>query len=162
MKKTLKIALCGTLCLALVAALMVWLKFGSLIKGAMSVEKLDDGLYYMEYTGDDGFDGLVEQGGAKTSGELTSYIINFLSQGYYKSEIKTKKTDYGCSTLAARTSDGNVLMGRNFDYPSALGMIIHTIPEHGYETITTFNMEFYEFGDGYKPEGFRNQYMALA
>ncbi|MBP5220627.1 MAG: linear amide C-N hydrolase [Bacteroidaceae bacterium] len=162
MKKTLKIALCGTLCLALVAALMVWLKFGSLIKGAMSVEKLDDGLYYMEYTGDDGFDGLVEQGGAKTSGELSGYIINFLSQGYYKSEIKTKKTDYGCSTLAARTSDGNVLMGRNFDYPSALGMIIHTIPEHGYETITTFNMEFYEFGDDYKPEGFRNQYMALA
>ena len=112
MKKTLKIALCGTLCLVLVAALMVWLKFGSLIKGAMSVEKLDDGLYYMEYTGDDGFDGLVEQGGAKTSGELSGYIINFLSQGYYKSEIKTKKTDYGCSTLAARTSDGNVLMGR--------------------------------------------------
>ena len=161
MKKALKIALCGTLCLALVAALMVWLKFGSLIKGAMSVEKLDDGLYYMEYTGDDGFDGLVEQGGAKTSGELSGYIINFLSQGYYKSEIKTKKTDYGCSTLAARTSDGNVLMGRNFDFPSALGVIMHCIPDKGYETITTFNVQFYGFGEDFKPEGFKNQYMCL-
>ena len=39
---------------------------------------------------------------------------------------------------------------------------MHTIPTHGYESITTFNVEFYNFGEDYKPEGFKNQYMALA
>jgi predicted choloylglycine hydrolase len=43
-----------------------------------------------------------------------------------------------------------------------LGVVLHTIPERGYETITTFNVEFYGFGEDYKPEGFKIQYMALA
>ena len=52
-------------------------------------------------------------------------------------------------------------MGRNFDFPSAIGVIMHCIPDKGYETITTFNVEFYGFGEDFKPEGFKNQYMCL-
>jgi predicted choloylglycine hydrolase len=52
-------------------------------------------------------------------------------------------------------------MGRNFDYPSAVGLILHTIPDRGYESITTFNVDFYGFGQDYKPEGLKNQLMAL-
>ena len=70
------------------------MEFGSLIKGAMSCEKLDEGMYYMEYAGDDGFDELMKRG--------------------------------------------------------------------GYESITTFSTDFYGFGENYKPEGFQNQFMALA
>jgi predicted choloylglycine hydrolase len=40
-------------------------------------------------------------------------------------------------------------------------VILHTIPDRGYETITTFNVEFYGFGKNFKPEGFKNQYMCL-
>jgi hypothetical protein len=54
MKKALKITLFSILGLLVVAGVLVWMEFGSLIKGAMSCEKLDDGLYYMEYKGDDG------------------------------------------------------------------------------------------------------------
>ena len=39
--------------------------------------------------------------------------------------------------------------------------MLHTIPDRGYETITTFNVKFYGFGEDYKPEGFSNQYLAL-
>jgi hypothetical protein len=53
------------------------------------------------------------------------------------------------------------MMGRNFDFPSAVGVIMHCIPDNGYESITTFNAEFYGFGDDFKPEGFKNQYMSL-
>jgi hypothetical protein len=52
-------------------------------------------------------------------------------------------------------------MGRNFDFPSAIGVIMHCIPDKGYETITTFNVEFFPFGEDFKPEGFKNQYMCL-
>ena len=161
MKKGIKIVLWSLLVLFIVAGVYVWITFGSFIKGALSVEKLDDGLYYMEYKGDDGFDGLVEQGGCENSEQLANYVMEFLSKGFYKSERKTEKADFGCSALTVKTPDGSVMMGRNFDFPSATAMILHTIPNHGYESITTFNVEFYGFGKDYKPEGFSNQYLAL-
>ena len=59
MKKVLKVALfalISVLGLIVIAGVLMWMEFGPLVKGAMSCEKLDDGLYYMEYKGDDGFD----------------------------------------------------------------------------------------------------------
>ena len=161
MKKVLKIALLSVLGLLILVGVLMWMEFGPLVRGAMSCEKLDDGLYYMEYKGDDGFDGLMAKGGFESADQLAGYAIEFLSKGHYKTEIKTKKADFGCSALTVNTPDGGVLMGRNFDFPSALGVIMHCVPDRGYESITTFNVEFYGFGENYKPEGFTNQYMAL-
>ena len=161
MKKVLKITLLSVLGLIIVAGVLVWMEFGALIKGANSCIKLDDGLYYMEYRGDDGFDELMAKGGFEKADDMVGYIIEFLSKGHYKTELDTSKEPYGCSALTVSTPDGDVLMGRNFDFPSAIGVIMHCIPDKGYETITTFNVEFYNFGEDYKPEGFKNQYMAL-
>ena len=162
MKKFIKIILWSILALIIVVGVFTWIEFGSLVRGALTAEKLDDGLYYMEYQGDDGFDGLIKKGGGESADKLKDYIIEFLSKGHYKPDMKTKKVDYGCSALTIRTPEGGVMMGRNFDFPSAIGVILHTIPDHGYESITTFNVEFYGFGEDYKPEGFTNQYLALA
>ena len=162
MKKGLKIALLSLLGLVIVAGVLVWMEFGALIKGANSCVKLDDGLYYMEYRGDDGFDGLMTKGGFEKADDMVGYIIEFLSKGHYKTDVNASKEPYGCSALTVRTPDGDVLMGRNFDFPSALGVIMHCIPDKGYETITTFNVEFYNFGKDFKPEGFKNQYMCLS
>lgn len=161
MKKFFKITLLSVLGLVIIAGVFMWIKFGSLVKGAMSCEKLDDGLYYMEYKGDDGFDEMMSRGGCETTEQMADYVMEFLSKGFYKPEVKPKKADFGCSALTAATPEGGVLMGRNFDYPSAIGVIMHTIPDRGYESITTFNVEFYGFGEDYKPEGFKNQFMAL-
>ena len=161
MKKALKITLYSVLGLVVLLGLAVWMEFGSLVKGANSCVKLDDGLYYMEYSGDDGFDGLMAQGGIAKADQLAGYAIEFLSKGHYKPAISTSKQSYGCSALTVSTPDGGILMGRNFDFPSAIGVVMHCIPDKGYETITTFNVEFYNFGEGFKPEGFKNQYMAL-
>ena len=54
------------------------------------------------------------------------------------------------------------MMARNFDYPYGTALIMHTIPDEGYESITTFSTDFFGFGENYKPEGFKNQYMAKA
>lgn len=161
MKKVIKFALLSVLGLVVVFGVLMWLEFGPMVKGALSVEKIDDGLYYMEYRGDDGFDGLMAQGGFESADQMVSYVIQFLSKGHYKAEVQTRKADFGCSALTVKTPEGGVLMGRNFDFPSALGVVLHTIPDRGYETITTFNVEFYGFGEDYKPEGFTNQYLAL-
>ena len=162
MKKGIKIALLSVLGLVIVTGVFVWMEFGALIKSANSCVKLDDGLYYMEYKGDDGFDGLMAKGGFEKADDMVGYIIEFLSKGHYKPEVETSKEPYGCSALTVKTPDGSVMMGRNFDFPSAIGLIMHCIPDKGYETITTFNVEFYNFGEDFKPEGFKNQYMCLA
>ena len=162
MKKGLKITLLSVLGLVIVLGVLVWMEFGALIKGANSCVKLDDRLYYMEYKGDDGFDGLMAKGGFEKADDMVGYIIEFLSKGHYKPEVETSKEPYGCSALTVKTPDGSVMMGRNFDFPSAIGLIMHCIPDKGYETITTFNVEFYNFGEDFKPEGFKNQYMCLA
>ncbi|MBO7145698.1 MAG: linear amide C-N hydrolase [Salinivirgaceae bacterium] len=162
MKKALKIISLCILGLIVALGLCVWNMFGSLVKGAMSVEKLDDGLYYMEFSGDDGFDELMANGGVKDSDELMEYIAKFMSKGYYTLPASVDSTDFGCSTLTVSTPDNNVLMGRNFDFPSATAMILHTTPKRGYENISTFNMEFYGFGDEWLPEGFQNQFLALS
>ena len=162
MKKIVRILLWALLALVLLAAAGAWMKFGPLVRGAMSVQKLDEGLYYMEYKGDDGFDELIARGGGKSSGELAEYVMDFLSRGFYHPAVDPAPAQYGCSALTARTPEGDVLMGRNFDFSSATGMILHTVPARGYETYTTFNLEFLGFGEGWRPEGFRNQYMALS
>ena len=162
MKKILKIVLWSLVALVLLVGIGAWSMFGPLVKGALSVEKLDEGLYYLEYKGDDGFDELIARGGGRTSGELADYVMEFLSKGYYRPSITPAPAQYGCSALTARTPENGVLMGRNFDFSSATGLIMHTVPKRGYETLTTFNVEFLGFGDDWVPEGFTNQYLALS
>ena len=67
--------------------------------------------------------------------------------------------DFGCSTLTAES-----LMGRNYEWEGADGsvMIVHTVPENGYESYATCWLDFLGFGQNWKPEGFANQYMSLA
>ena len=163
MKKGIKIALLSVLGLVIVAGVLVWMEFGALIKGANSCVKLDDGMYYMEYKGDDGFKELMDRGGCNDVSVLASYVMEFLSKGYFKPDsINVPIKPVGCSTLTVKTPEEGVMMARNFDYPYGTALIMHTIPDEGYESITTFSTDFFGFGEDYKPEGFRNQYVALA
>ena len=163
MKKKVKILALSVLGLVIVAGVLVWMEFGPLVKGAMSAEKLDDGMYYMEYKGDDGFKELMDRGGCNDISVLASYVMEFLSKGYFKPDsIDPPIKPVGCSTLTVKTPEDGVMMARNFDYPYGTALIMHTIPDEGYESITTFSTNFFGFGENYKPEGFKNQYMALA
>lgn len=59
--------------------------FGTQLTAAMTIEKLDDHLWSMEYKGDYGFDGFLEQGGAKSDAEMvvtdTPVVTNFYLHG---------------------------------------------------------------------------------
>ena len=75
MKKIVKILALSVLGLVIVAGVLVWMEFGALIKGANSCVKLDDGMYYMEYKGDDGFKELMDCGGCNES-VAVEYVDN--------------------------------------------------------------------------------------
>jgi len=53
MKKAIKIFFISLLCLMILAGVLVYMAFGDLVSGALSVKKIDDKFYYMEYSGDD-------------------------------------------------------------------------------------------------------------
>ena len=137
----------------------VWSMFGEKVKAAQGVRKLEDGLYYMEYSGDYGFDAFLNKGGASSEAAMAQYITSFLSGGFMKTGTNPVPQDFGCSTLTA----GNI-MGRNFDWEGANGsaIIIRTKPQNGYDSYSTSWFYFLGFGQYWKPEGFANQYMALA
>ena len=163
MKQIAKTILWGLLAVALLSEANAWAQVDPKATGAMSVRQLDEGLYYMEYKGDDGFAGLIESGGGRSAGELSGYVMRFLFKDMQQPKAGNPvPAEYGCSALTARTPEGGVLMGRNFDFNAATGMVLHTVPEQGYETYTTFNLNFLGFGDGFVPEGTQNQYMSLA
>ena len=140
-----------------------WASFGPLVKGALSVKQLDEGLYYMEFKGDDGFEGLIQSGGGRSSQEISRYIISFLSKGFAKGQETAEPADaYGCAAFTVRDRDGRFLMGRNFDFSESTAMILHSRPRDGYESIATFNLRFLGFGEGWKPDSFAKKYMALS
>lgn len=163
MKKIIKVILIILAAVLVIAAAGVWMMFGQNIKAAASVEKLEDGLYQMTYEGDYGFETYLAQGGASSDSEMANYIISFLSHGFYtpeESDIHTAA--YGCSALCVEDTAGGRLMGRNYDWEKCNAMIVRTKPENGYESVSTCCLDFLGFEEDWKPEGFANQYMAIA
>lgn len=159
MKKFLRFLLTS----AVSAVVVTWIMFGSLVKAAWSFEKLDEGLYTFEFSGNDGFDGYLKQGGSENAFGMSVYIVKYLSRGFSKvPEAEPQKQDFGCSTMAVNAPEGDRLMGRNFDWQDCQCVIARVNPRKGYKYISAFNPDFLGFGDGWKPEGFANQYMALS
>ncbi|MBQ7732321.1 MAG: linear amide C-N hydrolase [Lentisphaeria bacterium] len=137
-----------------VVALGAWHKFGAFVVAARSIHKLQDGLYVMEYRGDYGLDEFLAQGGADSDSAVADYLIGFLSGGYYrKADNEIKPGDFGCTTVCVKDQNGAVYFGRNFDWKKGRAMIVHTVPEDGYESLSTCDLDFLGFGDDYTPDG---------
>ena len=133
------------------AVVVTWIMFGSLVKGALSVTKLDEGIYCLEFSGNDGFDGFLKQGGAAGPMELSAYITKFMSRGFSRPpKAEPQPQDFGCSTMAVATPDGERFMGRNFDWESCRCIISKVNPRGGYSYISAFNPDFFGFGPDIK------------
>ncbi len=145
-----------------VLLLGAWSMFGTQVTAARTVTKLDDGLYTMTYRGDYGFDQFLAQGGADSDAKMAEYIISFLSHGFYTPKGSETPKDFACSSLSASSPEGSRVFGRNYDWENCSAMIVHTVPKNGYASISTVCLDFLGFGQGWKPEGMPNQFMALA
>ena len=161
--KVLKYIAWAILVILSVIVIFAGISFGPLYKAASSMEKLDEGVYCFEFKGDDGMAEFLEKGGAASSGEMVPFITGFLSRGFVSQKnTESVPQDYGCSTLKVQSPDGAMLMGRNFDWSQALCLIAHVKPKDGYEYVSMFDGNLFGFGEGWKPEGITNQFMALA
>ena len=146
--------ICGIFAtLLVIIAVGAWAMFGTMLTAANSIEKLEAGLYSMEYSGDYGFDDFLEKGGAKSDSEVADYLVSFLSHGFYKIETDVQTGKFGCSTICTQDENGIVLFGRNYDWEECRAMIVHTKPKDGYESVSTCCIDFLGFAEDYAPDG---------
>lgn len=161
--KGIKIALIALVAVLVTTLIGGWVMFGTQLTAANTIEKLDDGLWCMEYKGDYGFDGFLAQGGAKSDAEMGDYIASFLSHGFLKPDTSIAGGDYGCSVLMTQTPEGGMVFGRNYDWSECKAMVIHTVPKDGYESISTCCLDFLGFGEDWMPDkDMGSKFMALA
>ncbi|MDE6580697.1 MAG: linear amide C-N hydrolase [Ruminiclostridium sp.] len=110
------------------------------IQLSSQVTELEKGLSAVRYSGDYGFDGFLSQGGAASDSE----VVDFISKKVLSSArgLSFEGVPFGCSTVSAVDAEGNRLFGRNFDWNKCSAMIVHSVPENGYSSISTVNTDF--------------------
>ena len=111
----------------------------ALISLTSEITELEDGFFAVRYEGDDGFDEFLAQGGASSDSEVVAYLSEHLLSGFglgFLGDI------FGCSTIAAVSPEGEALFGRNFDWNTCEAMVVASVPENGYASISTVNMDF--------------------
>lgn len=148
----LRIFLVVLLAALVIFALGAWRLFGDIVTAANTVTQLESGLYALEFQGDYGFDDFLAQGGAASDAEVASYLLQFLSKGFYHPDTTPVSADFGCSTLLSPRENGGYVFGRNYDWEPCDAMIVHTKPESGYESISTCCLDFLGFGEDYRPD----------
>lgn len=138
------------LVLPLILAFLIAVLFAALalfwpvLQAAAGVERLEDGLYAMEYSGDYGLDSFLNNGGASTDLAVADFVIGRNFHGLL--DLNLRESAFGCSTLAVTSPEGNALFGRNFDWGNCAALIVQTRPKDGYASISTVNMDFLNLG----------------
>ena len=155
----LKIIVYTFLALLAVVLLTFILLFQRNIRTAASVRKLEDGLYSMEYKGDYNLDGFLEQGGASDDLAVAEFVIQDVFYGLLP--IDLRGGSFGCSTISARTAEGDAVFGRNFDWGTCTALIVQTDPAEGYDSVSTVNMDFLNLGL-HMPEETQMRLLAVA
>ena len=129
------------------------------LKTLLSIEQVEGTDFFtMEYSGDYGLDEFL-QVGAKSDAELKDFIIKRLLKGI---PMDFELPELGCSTFAAKLSDGSSVYGRNFDEVACPSMMVITRPENGYDSISMVNLSYIGFSDDYLPDSMLNSVLTLA
>ena len=123
-----------------------------------SIKKRDDyGLFQMTYYGDYGFDEFLKVG-ARDQDELEAIIevLVFKDMAGIEAEVKAKINDVGagCTVFTYRNAAGEVLYGRNYDFPIySPPLQLTTRPQNGYASVSTSSLLYLEYGEGVLPSG---------
>lgn len=105
-------------------------------------------LYSIEYKGDYAFDDFLKVG-AKDDNKLAQYITDNLLDG---TDIEIKAPGAGCTTFSGKIETGDRIFARNFDFNSAIPMVVKTNPSTGYKSISTVNLEFIGYSANSLPD----------
>lgn len=118
-------------------------------------------VYQMDIKGNYYFDDFIDKGGASNDNELINFIVKKITKGIIPITINVDPI--GCSSFTAKTSDGIRLFGRNYDFSTTTGMIIHTKPTDGrYESYSSVDLQFLGIKNGVSLDSIMQKFLCLA
>lgn len=124
-------------------------------------EHLDGAVYTMHVKGDFYLDDFVAQGGVKNDTELIAFVTEKITKGLL--DIGLSDPEIGCSSFTARTEDGDVLFGRNYDFSKTNTCLVFTEANEGrHATISTVDLQFLGMDVNANVEGLMNRITCLA
>lgn len=161
-KKWWKIAVGVVLVILIVGLCGTGMMFREEMKISGSIEQIVEGenIYYMEVEGDYHFEEFLKAGGASSDGEVSDFLTECISKGFYKTDVENKGA--GCSTISAETSEGGHVWGRNFDWYGSVPIIVKSMPEEGYASIAACDFQNITGSSEELPDSFINKMLAVA
>ncbi len=141
-KKSLGKSALICLLVPVIPAIIIGLLFFNKIRTVCTIRSDGAGMYYMEYAGEYKLDDML-------NANITS-VAEF-SEWLRKAEflnlpIPINTERFGCSSFKAKTPDGDVLMGRNFDYYETDTLMIYSAPKNGYASYSMADLEVFGIG----------------
>lgn len=99
-------------------------------------------LYTMDYSADYKIDEIMAQGGAKSNEDLMTKIFKSLLD--LPAAAPTSTPDFGCSAFCVRSPEGDILVGRNFDYRfvSSANIVVHNLAPAPHESMCISAMPY--------------------
>ena len=132
------------------------------LKIADSVRAVDgqEKVYYMEVDSDYHFEEFLEAGGASSDGEVSAFLTNCISNGFYQVDVTSEGP--ACSVISAMDDNGGHVWGRNFDWDGSIPIIVKCVPEDGYASVATCDFKNVTNSPETVPESFLNRMLAIA
>ena len=149
-------------CIVLVAVIAVAaVMYGRLAVTLLGV-KCDEerGIYVINYREDYKLQQLLDDGGVSTQDELAKYIIKVLLKGL-PIPIDYDVPSLACSTFAAKTPDGQYLLGRNLDNQETDLAVVKTAPKDGYRSVSVVNLSFLGYDKNHTPKKLKDRIVAM-
>lgn len=103
----------------------------------LSIRRIGGKLYKADYRADYKLDKLLAKGLNDVEG-LVSFLSKEIYLGY---PIKINEDIIGCTSFAATSPTGALLVGRNFDYARTGMLLLHTKPKKGYASYSMACLE---------------------
>ena len=122
--KAWKAALAFTSVISLAAMAVLFKR----VRTMLNIRHIGGKLYKVDYRADYKLDKLLAKGVKDVAG-LTSFLSKEIYMGY---PINVNENISGCTSFAAKSPTGELLVGRNFDYPKTGMLLVHTKPKNGY------------------------------
>ena len=160
----------GKIILAAVLALLVLLligiigtafKFREEIAIIRSIRKVDDknGVYMMDFKDGYHLDDLLKAN-VSSDQELAAVLTEYVSHGFAHAS-ESEEQHIGCSTLTCMSQEGHMLWGRNFDWETAVPIIVRATPKDGYASISLCHFGNITGDPSAVPEGMENAFKAV-
>lgn len=135
-KKTVFIVILSIVAVLLLIAAIFAGIYASRFKTIASIEQITDydelNVYRMNIEYDYSLDDIIDRGISDTQ----SFIDAIISEALPLLPIKMKAPDFSCSAFGIQTTDGDNIMGRNYDFRyDTSAMLVYCTPDEGYKSV---------------------------